>query len=115
MLDYPRDYLGDEPNTISFNWDSYKAHPELLDASHPQGAFKILLVEPFAYDNMATNLAIPLFYQQFHEAHPEWVVERAYYPSSERDRERLIEAGFPPLSLEGRMPYTAFDGICFSQ
>ena len=115
MLDYPRDYLGDEPNTISFNWDSYKAHPELLDASHPQGAFKILLVEPFAYDNMATNLAIPLFYQQFHEAHPEWVVERAYYPSSERDRERLIEAGFPPLSLEGRMPYTAFDVICFSQ
>lgn len=106
-LNFPMVYLGDEPNTYSFDWDQ---PAEVLD-----GTFKIMFGTPNSYVTSVGNAALPLFYQELHEYNPDWVIERSYFPSDRSEYDKFVKAGLVPFTLEGKMPLTAYDVLCFSQ
>ncbi len=107
LMKYPEIYLGDELN--SYHYDLNRNDGELNDC------FKILFSQTDRYCVSVGNLALPLFYEELHEIHPEWITERIYMPDSFDDYKLLSDAGFWPLSLESKIPPAYFHVLCFSQ
>ena len=109
MMTSPTLYLGDEMNTVHFDWQA--AYEKDVLEEH----FKVALVDVNASGYAACSVAIRLFYQELHDYDISWIVERVFCPASDADAELLKRAGFPPLSTESHMPLSAFDVICCSQ
>ncbi len=109
LLHSPASLLGDEMNSIHFDWEKAYQDGDLDDH------FKVALVD-VSYSVVSTaSVAIRLFYQELHEYDPRWIVERFLCPATQNNDRMLKENGFAFLSLEGRMPLEAFDVICCSQ
>ena len=109
LMHVPETMLGDEMNTIRFDWESAFADGTLEDH------FRVALVDINASAAAICSPALRLFYQELHEHDPSWIVERFFCPVSEHNYSMLDENGFSYLSLEGRMPFDAFHVICCSQ
>ena len=109
LLDSPAILLGDEINTVHFDWASAAAAGTLDDR------FKVALVDVNATVYAACSTAVKIFYQEFHENAPDWIVERCFLPASKENQALMTDAGIAPMTAEGHMPISCFDVICCSQ
>ena len=109
LLDSPAILLGDEINTVHFDWAAASADGSLDDR------FKVVLVDVNATAYAACSTAVKIFYQEFHENAPNWIVERCFLPASEENQALMTDAGIVPMTAEGHMPVSCFDVICCSQ
>ena len=109
LLHSPGTLLGDEMNSFRFDWEAAFEDGTLEDR------FRVALADVNACPQASCSVAIKLFYQELHEYDPSWIVERLLCPADEHNDSILKEKGFSYLSLEGRMPPSAFNVICCSQ
>ena len=109
LMHAPEILLGDEMNSIHFDWEGAFYDGTLEDR------FRIALADINASPYACCSAAVALFYQELHEYDPSWVTERILCPASAENDRMLRENDLQYLSLEGRMPPDAFDVICFSQ
>ena len=109
LLHEPALLLGDEMNSVHFDWEASFEDGTLEDR------FRIALTDVNATVQASGSVAIRLFYQELHEYDPSWIVERMPLPADENNDSILRKNGFAYLSLEGRMPPDAFNVICCSQ
>ena len=109
LLHEPAALLGDEMNSVHFDWEASFEDGTLEDR------FRIALTDVNATVQASGSVAIHLFYQELHEYDPSWIVERMPLPADENNDSILRKNGFAYLSLEGRMPPDAFNVICCSQ
>ena len=107
-IDYPGLYLGDEMNTFSYDWDS-----AVRDGSI-DGTWKIVIANLMASGASLAAPALSLFYQEFHEYRPDWIVERSLCPPTGHDQELMRADGIRPFAVESKMPLEAFDVMCLS-
>ena len=105
LLDSPAILLGDEINTVHFDWTSASADGSLDDR------FKVVLVDVNATAYAACSTAVKIFYQELHENAPDWVVERCFLPASKENQALMTDAGIAPMTAEGHMPISCFDII----
>lgn len=105
----PSLFLGDEMNTVHFDWE--KAYAEGTLEEH----FRVALIDVNATPYAACSPAVRLFYQELHEYDDSWIVERIFAPATAGDAEILKESGAWPAASESHMPPGAFDVLCFSQ
>ena len=108
-LNIPSLFLGDEMNTVHFDWE--KAYEEGTLEDH----FRIALIDVNASSYAACSPAVRLFYQELHEYDDSWIVERAFAPATNRDAAIFKESGVCPVAAESHIPVSAFDVLCFSQ
>lgn len=108
-LNIPSLFLGDEMNTVHFDWK--KAYEEGTLEDH----FRIALIDVNASSYAACSPAVRLFYQELHEYDGSWIVERVFAPATNRDAAILKESGVCPVAAESHIPVSAFDVLCFSQ
>ena len=108
-LNIPSLFLGDEMNTVHFDWK--KAYEEGTLEDH----FRIALIDVNATSYAACSPAVKLFYQELHEYNESWIVERVFAPATNRDAAILKESGVCPVAAESHIPVSAFDVLCFSQ
>lgn len=108
-LNTPSLFLGDEMNTVHFDWK--KAYEEGTLEDH----FRIALIDVNATSYAACSPAVRLFYQELHEYDDSWIVERVFAPATNADAVILKESGICPLAAESHIPVNAFDVLCFSQ
>ena len=109
LLHSPGTLLGDEMNSFRFDWEAAFEDGTLEDH------FRIALTDVNASAEASCSVAVKLFYQELHEYDNSWIVERLLCPADEHNDSMLKEKGFLYLSLEGRMPPSAFNVICCSQ
>lgn len=108
-LNTPSLFLGDEMNTVHFDWK--KAYEEGTLGDH----FRIALIDVNATSYAACSPAVRLFYQELHEYDDSWIVERVFAPASNGDAAVLKESGVCPVASESHIPVSAFDVLCCSQ
>jgi len=109
LLNAPGTLLGDEMNSFRFDWE------EAFEDGTLEDRFRIALADVNASAEASCSVAVKLFYQELHEYDNSWIVERLLCPADEHNDLILKEKGFSYLSLEGRMPPSAFNVICCSQ
>ena len=109
LLHVPESLLGDEMNSIHFDWEA-EFEKGTLDER-----FRVALADVNSSALASGSAAVRLFYQELHEYDPSWIVERLPCPADDLNASILKENGFAYLSLEGRMPPDAFNVICCSQ
>ena len=109
LLHVPQTLLGDEMNSVHFDWD--KAFEEGTLEDH----FGVALIDVHASPSVSCSTALRIFYQEMHEYDPSWIVERFMCPVSPANEKLIKGSGFAYLSLEGGMPINVFDVICCSQ
>lgn len=99
-FDVPEAYLGDEPNSEHRDWDS--------------ADLRVCFIGGGTYEGLVGNLGVPILVKALAKARPNVVVERAFFPNSEREYKILNEEGIPIFSLESKHPINEFDLIGFS-
>lgn len=107
-LDYPGLYLGDELNTFHFDWDL------AVNENRIDETWRVALINLIASKFTFAAPAIMLFYEQLHELHPDWVIERSLCPPTKYNMERMKIDGIRPFAVESKMPLKAFDVLCLS-
>ena len=108
-LDAAAILLGDETNTVHFDWLAASGEG-ILDSR-----FKVALVDVNATDYASCSSAVKIFYQEFHENAPDWIVERCFLPASKDNQRIMGHDSIAPMTAEGHMPISCFDVICCSQ
>lgn len=84
-LDTPSQFLGDEMNTVHFDWK--KAYEEGTLEDH----FRIALIDVNGTSYASCSPAVKLFYQELHEYDDSWIVERVFAPATKGDEAILKE------------------------
>lgn len=99
-LEEPSVYLGDEIGTHHRSWENAE--------------FRVAVVGGTSYQGLAGNLAVPTLYQLINGKYPNWLCERAYFPISKGDLNKIEKEGLPIFTLEGKHDISEFDVLLFS-
>jgi radical SAM family uncharacterized protein/radical SAM-linked protein len=94
----PHRYVGHELGVVLKNWDAAKA--------------RFLFCYPDAYEVGMSHTGTQILYHIVNRR-PEWLMERAYAPWPDMERE-MRQRGIPLFSLESKRPARDFDAIGFT-
>jgi radical SAM superfamily enzyme YgiQ (UPF0313 family) len=95
-MDFPMQYLGDEPNSYRKPWD--------------EAAVRMCVFASWPYEQAAGNQALPLVYKTVNEA-SNFLCDRTYLPSTPRDLKLLEGKAIPVFGIESKHQLADFDVI----
>jgi radical SAM family protein len=95
-LDNPAQWLGNEPNVPSKDWDA--------------SAVRVLMAASWPYEQAAGNQSVPAVWKTVNSLR-NFLCDRYYLPSTSRDMKIFERAGVPVFGLEHRHPLGEYDVV----